>query len=403
MFLGQGKMLFKLLTWYIMATTKQEHTLSFLPLLSHPIPDTLSLASIPSATSVLSTYTSFAASALLIWTVLNEVQRMTNQLISQQLQEKILSRIGSLVENASSEMILESKLEGAQVKWQLICTGQESVEGKKVEHRSIELSFPGNIMGKVLNSYLPYVMERSVAIKEENKVAKLYTLGNLSGEYNRVWGSTNLDHPSTFETLVMDSKLKEDLLNDLNRFKRGYLLYGPPGTGKSSLVAAILWSNSELRRLLFSTKNKSILVMEDIDCSIEFQTNKQEHMTKLTSCGLLNFIDGLQSSCGDGRIIMFTTNHEDRLDPSLLRSRRMDLHIHMSYRTPCGFLASNYQGVSNHSLFTEIAEELMQSEDANTALEGLIEFLERVNCWRTEMRNQTIAEIQEIGRDEEDV
>lgn len=91
-----------------MATTKQEHTLSFLPLLSHPIPDTLSLASIPSATSVLSTYTSFAASALLIWTVLNEVQRMTNQLISQQVQEKILSRIGSLVENASSEMLLES-------------------------------------------------------------------------------------------------------------------------------------------------------------------------------------------------------------------------------------------------------------------------------------------------------
>ena len=43
-------------------------------------------------------------------------------------------------------------------------------------------------------------MERSVAIKEENKVVKLYTLGNLSGEYNRVWGSTDLDHPSTFET-----------------------------------------------------------------------------------------------------------------------------------------------------------------------------------------------------------
>ena len=132
---------------------------------------------------------------------------------------------------------------------------------------------------------------------------------------------------------------------------------------------------------------------------------------------MLNFIDGLQSSCGDERIIVFTTNHEDRLDPSLLRSRRMDLDIHISYCTPCGFLASNYLGVSNHSLFTEveklirevkltpagIAEELMKSEDANIALEGLIEFLKRVKCWRTEMKNQTIAEIQEIGRDEEDI
>ncbi|KAL6350297.1 hypothetical protein AAG906_004245 [Vitis piasezkii] len=263
-------------------------------------------------------------------------------------------------------------------------------------------------MGKVLNSYLPYVMERSVAIKEENKVVKLYTLGNLSGEYNRVWGSTDLDHPSTFETGVMDSKLKEDLLNDLNRFVKRRKFY-------KELTS--LRSNSELRRLLFSTKNKSILVIEDIDCSIEFQTNKQEHITKLTSRGLLNFIDGLQSSCGDERIIVFTTNHEDRLDPSLLRSRRMDLDIHMSYCTPCGFLASNYLGVSNHSLFTEveklireveltpagIAEELMKSEDANIALEGLIEFLKRVKCWRTEMKNQTIAEIQEIGRDEEDI
>ena len=51
----------------------------------------------------------------------------------------------------------------------------------------------------------------------------------------------------------------------------------------------------------------------------------------------------------------------------------------------------------------EIAEELMKSEDANIALEGLIEFLKRVKCWRTEMKNPTIAEIQEIGRDEEDI
>ena len=86
-------------------------------------------------------------------------------------------------------------------------------------------------MGKVLNSYLSYVMERSVAIKEENKVVKLYTLGNLSGECNRVRGSTDLDHPSTFETLAMDSKLKEDLLNDLNRFVKRRKFY--KGVGKA--------------------------------------------------------------------------------------------------------------------------------------------------------------------------
>ncbi|KAF8413878.1 hypothetical protein HHK36_001872 [Tetracentron sinense] len=112
----------------------------------------------------------------------------------------------------------------------------------------------------------------------------------------------------------------------------------------------------------------------------------------VTLSGLLNFIDGLWSSCGDERIIVFTTNHKDWLDPALLRPGRMDMHIHMSYCTTCGFklLASNYLGISNHRLFAEIEKllekaevtpaevtgELMKSDDAETALHGLIKLLQ---------------------------
>lgn len=110
--------------------------------------------------------------------------------------------------------------------------------------------------------------------------------------------------------------------------------------------------------------------------------------------GLLNFIDGLWSSCGDERIIVFTTNHKDRLDPALLRPGRMDMHIHMSYCTSHGFrmLASNYLGINGyHRLFGEIdglldnaevtpaqvAEEMMKNEDADRALEGFVKLLKR--------------------------
>ncbi|KAM0987666.1 hypothetical protein ACFX2I_011689 [Malus domestica] len=220
----------------------------------------------------------------------------------------------------------------------------------------------------------------------------------------------------------MDPKLKEELINDLDRFvkrkefygrvgkawKRGYLLYGPPGTGKSSLIAAManylkfdvydlelmqIRSNSELRRLLVSTANRSIQVIEDIDCSIELSDRK------LGGGRLLNFTDGLWSSCGDERIIVFTTNYKEKLDPALLRPGRMDMHIHMSYCTPSGFkiLASNYLGIKTHHLFdeieeflkqlevtpAEIAEQLMKSEEADKALAGLAAFLKNkktMNC-----------------------
>lgn len=111
----------------------------------------------------------------------------------------------------------------------------------------------------------------------------------------------------------------------------------------------------------------------------------------MTLSGFLNFIDGLWSSCGDERIIVFTTNHKEKLDPALLRPGRMDVHVHMSYCTPSGFklLATNYLGIKEHILFEEIeelipktqvtpaevAEQLMRNDDPELVLNGLIEFL----------------------------
>ncbi|XP_059657718.1 AAA-ATPase At3g50940-like [Cornus florida] len=441
-----------------------------------------SVSSMPSTTAVLSTYTTFAASAMLVRSVLNEVQNMTNQIIPQQLREKLLSKLGGLMGNLSSQMTLiideydglslnqvfeasqiylrtrispsvqrlkvskapqEEELsvtinkgekivdtyEGIPFVWEMICTESQrtsfnyesSFSTEKVEHRSFELSFDKKHKVKVLRSYLPYVLERSKAIREETKVVKLCSLGNYCGA-----GSVNLDHPSTFDTLAMDPTLKKELIDDLDRFvsrrkfyrrvgkawKRGYLLYGPPGTGKSSLVAAManylkfdiydleltsLQSNAQLKSLLHYTTNRSILVIEDIDCSVDLQNRQDggynQSESQLTLSGLLNFIDGLWSSCGDERIIVFTTNHKDRLDPALLRPGRMDMHINMSYCTFCGFkiLASNYLGITNHYMFSEIeklvtevevtpaqvAEELMKNDEADIALGGLTEFLKR--------------------------
>ncbi|KAM4088178.1 hypothetical protein ACB094_07G051500 [Castanea mollissima] len=146
------------------------------------------------------------------------------------------------------------------------------------------------------------------------------------------------------------------------------------------------------------------MVIEDIDCA-KLEDREKEEMSdqlilkkpKFTLSGLLNFIDGVWSSCGEERIIVFTTNHKERLeklDPALLRPGRMDVHVHLSYLTMDGFkqLVSNYLGIDgDHELFeviagllenkkvtpAEIAEELLKSEDPNFALRGVVEFLEQ--------------------------
>ena len=107
-------------------------------------------------------------------------------------------------------------------------------------------------------------------------------------------------------------------------------------------------------------------------------------------------MDGLWSSGGEERIIIFTTNHKEKIDPALLRPGRMDMYIHLSYLKGKAFrvLASNYLDIEgDHPLFEEIdelleklqvtpavvAEQLMRNEDPDDALEALVTFLKEMD------------------------
>ncbi|MCL7052235.1 hypothetical protein MKW94_010313 [Papaver nudicaule] len=343
---------------------------------------------------------------------------------------------------------IEDDFEGIQFKWRLVGTSGIKIAGANqysgmrgmpghtpTPHTDdsptrFEVSFEEKHYGKVVEFYIPHILKRAKEMKDEKKTLNIYSGAGGRSDYGGGGGrgGVSLQHPSTFKTLAMDHELKKEIIDDLDRFvsrrdyytrvgkawKRGYLLYGPPGTGKSSLVAAManylnfdvydleltnVYSNAELRSVLLGTKNRSILLIEDIDCSAELQDRNDPYgrpksrNNALTLSGLLNVIDGIWSCCGDERIIIFTTNHKDKLDPALLRPGRMDKHIHMSYITPQGFriLASNYLSIDNHHLFgeieelilesqttpAEVAEELMVSDDADVSLNGLVQFLKR--------------------------
>ncbi|KAM7250756.1 hypothetical protein ACFE04_022639 [Oxalis oulophora] len=316
---------------------------------------------------------------------------------------------------------------GIKLTWMFVCSepDKQNSHSSRTEKRCYQLTFDKRHEDFVMNNYLPFVLETAKFMTESERVLNMYTLESCGS--NLCWDSVALEHPSTFETLALEPDLKKALMSDLDRFvarkefykkvgrawKRGYLFYGPPGTGKSSLVAAManylkfdvydlqlanIMSDSDLRKVLLSSRNQSILVIEDIDCSANLPVHRsnsegsKKQNAPLTLSGLLNFIDGLWSICGDERIIIFTTNHKERLDPALLRPGRMDMHVHMSYIKPQGFrsLAANYLDIKgHHPLFNEIdsllenneitpaqvAEEFMKSEDPDGALQGVVNLL----------------------------
>ncbi|XP_062214291.1 AAA-ATPase ASD, mitochondrial-like [Phragmites australis] len=294
--------------------------------------------------------------------------------------------------------------------------------GVQEERRFYRLFFLERHRELVLDTYLPRVRQQGRSVMVKNRQRKLFT--NISthqwsegGYKSSAWSHVVFEHPKTFATLAMDPARKKEITDDLDMFKngkdyyarvgkawkRGYLLYGPPGTGKSAMIAAManyldydiydieltsVHSNTDLRRLFIETTSKSIIVIEDIDCSLDLTgarkkkkekaaeddkdkkdgaaakaaDEKKNTSSKVTLSGLLNFIDGLWSACGGERLIVFTTNHVKKLDPALIRRGRMDKHIEMSY---CGFeafkfLAKTYLEVESHELFGAVGELLRE-------------------------------------------
>lgn len=131
--------------------------------------------------------------------------------------------------------------------------------------------------------------------------------------------------------------------------RRSYLFEGIPGSGKSSLSIALASvlnrdialltitkdiTDDELRWLCnLNTVRPVVLLIEDIDAidSSLQRSDKTGGDNKFTLSTLLQILDGVLS--GEGRILVMTTNYPDRIDPSIIRSARIDVRIHFDYCT----------------------------------------------------------------------
>ncbi|KAJ1700891.1 hypothetical protein LUZ63_000670 [Rhynchospora breviuscula] len=350
-------------------------------------------------------------------TVRNKLYSLANAYLSDvcshganKLQAEVRSLSGRPFLTIAEEEEVVDTFQGAKLWWfASSCKPKYSTQSCNGEERFYRLTFHKKHRKLVEQEYLTHIFHEGREILARNRQRRLFT--NISGGTGYSWTCVAFEHPATFDTLALDPAKKRDIIEDLMSFregkeyykkigkawKRGYLLYGQPGTGKSTMIAAIanfleydvydleltaIKNNMELKKIFLETSSKSVIVVEDIDCSLNLTgkrviknkkdkdeaeaapavTEGYDNANTVTLSGLLNSIDGLWSACEDEKIIIFTTNHVEKLDPALIRRGRMDMHIEMSYCTFEAFkvFARNYLGIETHDLFSTVEKLLLE-------------------------------------------
>ena len=205
---------------------------------------------------------------------------------------------------------------------------------------------------------------------------------------NNKWDKLNVIRKRPMNTVFINKK--DNILADIDKFmssesiyndrgikyKRNYLLYGPPGTGKTSFITAIASkynldifmvnfgggiSDSSFIKIISRLPERSLLVLEDIDCLF---SNNRESKTNVTFSTILNTLDGF--ACKNRLITFMTTNHKDKLDHALIRPGRIDYIFELTYanRAQMADMYSSYFPDKND--FTTLYETI-RSKQISTA------------------------------------
>lgn len=157
----------------------------------------------------------------------------------------------------------------------------------------------------------------------------------------------------TLESIYLPKEDKDKVIKDLNWFldsetrdrydrlgrnyKRVLLFEGVPGSGKTSFALAIAGkygydlatlsftdkvTDGTFTRLVRQLPEKTILLLEDIDCLFHNRKNEDTQKNFVTFSGILNTLDGIATP--QEFICIITTNYKNMLDDALLRPGRID-------------------------------------------------------------------------------
>ncbi|OJD11466.1 hypothetical protein AJ78_07772 [Emergomyces pasteurianus Ep9510] len=186
------------------------------------------------------------------------------------------------------------------------------------------------------------------------------------------WRKTKARDIRPISTVIMDENEKMAVLKDIEGFldarargwyarrgipyQREFLLYEPPETGKSSFSLSVAGrfelniyvlnlssiDDSRLNSLFVQLPPHCVILLEDIDAASTARTEdsetkentgqaavgpsqKSKSQGNVSLSALLNALDGVSSQ--EGRLLIMTTNHIERLDDALIRPGRVDRQV----------------------------------------------------------------------------
>jgi len=167
------------------------------------------------------------------------------------------------------------------------------------------------------------------------------------------WDELQAKRARPMDTVYLPKEDKSLIIKDLEWFisedtkqryqklgrthKRVYLFEGIPGSGKTTFISALAAmygydiaiitfthkvTDDKFIRLIRTLPEKTLLVLEDIDCLFEDRKKNDGHKNVVTFSGILNALDGIATP--DNFICFITTNYKSNLDSALLRPGRID-------------------------------------------------------------------------------
>ncbi|KAJ6410956.1 hypothetical protein OIU84_007665 [Salix udensis] len=265
------------------------------------------------------------------------------------------SKANDIILHLDRNQVIRDSFLGARVQWSFekYCEGN----GK----RTLLLRLTKKDKRTILRPYLQHILSVADQIKQnKNEEIKLFMNLEKNPDENGRWASVPFTHPATMDTMVMDGDLK---------MKANPVSLQPWLDSSAFDVYDIDISNvsddSDLKMLLLQTTSRSVIVIEDLDRLL------MEKPEDVSLSGVLNFMDGIVSCCGEERVMVFTMNSKDQIDQTVLRPGRVDVHIQFPLCDFSAFksLANNYLGVKEHKLFSQVEESLLGGGSSLTPAE----------------------------------